>query len=187
AYIPGGALAYERSLVWVDRHGQRTPLKTAAAAIQGLQISPDGGSVALDIDAANANIWILDLARGQKRRLTLQCSNNGPAWAPDGTRSLFTRGRGGAPRLFWQPADGSGQAEPLTSDEFGYPALRGSWSPDGKRVVFQAINPEGQRDIWVVSVSGDRKPAAFLRTPFDESLPTFSPDGRFIAYLSNET
>ncbi len=183
AFLPGGSTEAKRTLTWVDRQGRATPAGPEPAAFQTLQISPDGRSVALDIDGANANIWIHEFGRGGMTRLTLEWSNNGGVWTPDGTRIVFSSARGGRRNLFWQASDGSGKAEPLTSADRLQTGA--SWSPDGKLLLFTEQNPRGGRDLWVL----DRErgtPRAFLQTPFDEFAANFSPDGRFIAYVSDE-
>jgi dipeptidyl aminopeptidase/acylaminoacyl peptidase len=87
--------------------------------------------------------------------------------------------------MFWQPADGSGGAERLSVSE--YQQVDGSWSPDGQVLAFVEVNPTTGRDIWTLRVSGDRKPQPFLRTQFNETTPQFSPDGRWLAYASDES
>ena len=159
------------------------PAGPPPAAFQTLQISPDGRSVALDIDGANANIWIHEFGRGGMTRLTLEWSNNFGVWTPDGTRIAFSSARGGRRNLFWQASDGSGKAEPLTSTDRLQSG--GSWSPDGKLLLFTEQNPRGGRDLWVLD-RAQGTPRAFLQTPFDEFAANFSPDGRFIAYVSDE-
>jgi Tol biopolymer transport system component len=115
-----------------------------------------------------------------------------PAWTPDGKRIAFESNKEGAPNLFWQLADGSGGLERLTTSE--YIQVPMSWSPDGKLLAFMEVNPITGVDIWVLR-TGDpsagseqiREAQPFLRTPFSEGAPAFSPDGRWLAYISNES
>ena len=86
--------------------------------------------------------------------------------------------------MFWQRADGSGGLERLTTSEYTHGPM--SWSPDGQLLAFVEVNPTTGYDIWVLRL-GDRKAQPFLRTPFNESVPQFSPDGRWLAYISNES
>jgi Tol biopolymer transport system component len=98
--------------------------------------------------------------------------------------SPLTQTRRGAANIFWQLADGSGGLERLTTSEYLQAPM--SWSPDGQLLAFHEVNPTTQRDIWVLRMS-DRKAQPFLRTRFDESGPRFSPDGRWLAYMSDES
>jgi serine/threonine-protein kinase len=183
--IRGGATEHQTSVVMVDRNGRKTTVGFPPALYQDLQVSPDGGSVALDVNRANASIWIGDLARATTTRLTLAWSNNGPVWSPDGGRIAFSSGRGGAINIFGQSIDGATTPEQLvTSDRAKRIA---SWSADGEFLAIAEATPGAGRDIWVVPTRGNRTPRAFLRTPFDEYSPKFSPDSRWLAYVSDES
>ena len=84
--------------------------------------------------------------------------------------------------MFWKPADGSGTEERLTTSQ--YPQVAQSWSPDGKVLAFHEVHPTTGRDIWLLPLEGDRKPRPFLQTSFNERVPMFSPDGRWLAWLA---
>jgi Tol biopolymer transport system component len=119
-------------------------------------------------------------------RFTFEGGVNGnAAWTPDGQRIAFqSEKEGSASNIFWQLADGSGGLERLTtSDNSQVPRY---WSGNGQLLVFYEVNPKTQKDIWVLRLS-DRKSQPFLQTLFIEAAPTFSPDGRWLAYLSNES
>ena len=101
---------------------------------------------------------------------------------------------GGTFNLYWMPADGSGAPEPLTTSEPGpgsfpaeNPQYPGSWSPDGQWLAFSVPDPTTGWDIWVLGLQGDRKPRPFLQTPSNEYGPIFSPDGRSLTYVSDES
>jgi Tol biopolymer transport system component len=128
---------------------------------------------------------LYDLSRETLTRLTFEgTSNLNPSWTPDGKRIAFVSNMKGPQNIFWQLADGSGGLERLTNSENGnYPAL---WSRDGQLLAFVEVNPTTGYDIWVLRIS-DHKAEPFLRTPSNEVQPRFSPDGRWIAYASNES
>jgi serine/threonine-protein kinase len=129
-------------------------------------------------------LWLYDLARGTLTRLTESLSYY-PIWTPDGKRLTFLSAVGGTIGLFWMLADGSGAPERLTTSENGqYP---GSWSPDGQWLAFSEPDPTTGYDIWVLGLQGDRKPRPFLQTPSNEYGPIFSPDGRSLMYVSDES
>jgi Tol biopolymer transport system component len=192
-YVPGGIQSAQSRLVWVSRNGAEQPLAAPAHAYLDPRLSPDGRRVAVGITESESQIWLYDLSRETLTRLTFEgSSNTAPAWTPDGKRIAFASNKEGSPNLFWQLADGSGGLERLTTSE--YTQAPNSWSPDGQLLAFQEVNPTTQRDIWVLRMgdpspgSGQvRKAQPFLRTPFNESASRFSPDGRWLAYISNES
>ncbi len=98
----------------------------------------------------------------------------------------FTSNKLGLLNIFWRPADGSGREEQLTTGEHQQQIPR-SWSPDGQQLIFNDVDPITSRDLWVLPLQGDRKPRPFLRTPADEMNGVVSPDGHWLAYVSNES
>jgi serine/threonine-protein kinase len=186
-YVAGKSESPERALTWVARDGRATRLGVPPVPYQDVSISPDGTRAALDIDGANASTWILDLDRTTLTRLTLQWSNNGAYWTPDGSRVGFTSARHGVRTLYWQRVDGQGAAEPVLAGEQPFSVSRATFSSDGHVVVFQALSPGTGQDLWAARLDGARTAKPFLQTSFNESQPALSPDGRWLAYASNET
>jgi serine/threonine protein kinase len=182
-YLSGGLQEVQRKLVWVDRKGAEQTLTAPARAYRTPRISPDGRQVA--VGGVDADIWLYDVTRDSLSRLTFH-SGAVPAWSPDGKRIAFASNGGkGNRNIYWQPADGSGSAEPLTT--FPENAHNtGSWSPDGQVLAFEEVNPSTGYDIWTLTLS-DRKTQAFLHSQFNESAPEFSPDGHWLAYVSDES
>ena len=185
-YVPGSAQAGARRLVWVDRTGLEQALPVPARFYRNPRLSPNdnGQRVALGItEGAGNDIWVYDLTRDTSRRLTLQGSVNGMgAWTPDGKRITFVSNKEGPLNLFWQLADGSGGPERLATSE--YAQTPNSWSPGGQ-LAFSETNPTGY-DIWVWQLS-DHKAQPLLSKRFNESAPQFSPDGHWLAYVSDES
>ena len=124
-----------------------------------------------------------DLSAGTLTQLTFEAANRAPIWSPDGQRAIFASNRNGALNLFALPASGNGSTQRLTTSESLQ--LPGSWSPDGNVLAFMEQHPSTGRDIWLLQRNGDR--TSFLNSEADESAPRFSPDGRWIAYVSNES
>ena len=183
-YVPStGGL--ESTLVWVDRQGLATPLVEDRQAYSRPRLSPDGQRVAVAVQSvANTDIWIYNIGRGTRMRLTVEGNDNSaPVWTPDGTRVTFTSDRDGPRDLYWKPADGSGQAELLLNMNSQNILRPTSWSPDGESLAFYAV--AATRDIWVLPRGGDASP--FVATAFGEGSPLFSPDSRWLAYVSNES
>jgi len=182
-YVPStGGL--DGTLVWVDRQGLATPLIEDRQAYRRPRLSPDGQRVAVAFQSeANSDIWIYDIGRGTRMRLTVEGNNESPVWTPDGTRVTFWSDRDGIQDLYLKPADGSGQAELLLNMNSGNILIPTSWSPDGESLAFYDVT--SSRDIWVLPRGGDGAP--FVVTAFNEGSPLFSPDGRWLAYGSNES
>jgi Tol biopolymer transport system component len=184
-YVPGGIQADQRRMVWVTRTGAEQPSNAPAHAYRGPRISPDGQRIAVAIEEQEAHVWLYDLSRETLTRLTFEGNSNlNPVWTPDGKRIAFTSNKEGPQNLFWQRADGTGGLERLTTSE--YVNTPSSWSPDGQLLAFWEVNATTGWDIWMLRIS-DRKAQPFLQTPFNESVPRFSPDGRWLAYISNES
>jgi serine/threonine-protein kinase len=194
------------SLVWVDRHGKTENLDLPRAIYGPFDISPDGRELAIPVfDDSAADIWIYDISRGTRTRFTFPTVagapslNTNPRWTPDGKHIVYSSGLQASEssdlifRLFWKPADGSREGVPLTSDDSLQRSNAISFSPDGSVLAFYATAPDTGFDLWTLSLKdtdpyrGVRaKPQPFLRTPFLESFPSFSPDGKWIAYMSDE-
>ena len=185
AYVPGRIFNAERELVWVDRRGEATPVTETRRRYAVPSLSPDGRRIAMRVGGENQDVWIQDLARGISTRLTFEAtSESHPVWTPDGRRIIY-RSDSPAFDLYWKATDGSGPAEPLYISEFDKHPL--SVSPDGRTLLYAEAHPETNRDLWLLPLEGERKPEPFLRTPFTETRARFSPDGRWVAYQSDES
>jgi serine/threonine-protein kinase len=186
AYIPGGIVPELRNhLVLVDRTGRVEPLPIPAGPFQLPRLSPDDKRFAVSTSGRDQDVWVADIARGTFTRLTTEGRNAAPVWTPDGTRIVYRSGIRGVEDLFWRPADGSGAAEPITLGERNL--VPGSWSPDSQALAFYDLPDSGGVDIWVQPMNGDQKPQPLIATPFNEGGVDFSPDGRWLAYHSNES
>jgi Tol biopolymer transport system component/predicted Ser/Thr protein kinase len=184
-YAPGGVQSTQRRMVWVDRKGVEQALPAPARTYRYARISPDGERVAAGIEESENHIWLYDLRRETLTRWTFEGGVNiMGAWTPDGKRIAFQSDKEGPQNLYWQLADGGGGLERLTTSE--YINAPNSWSPDGQALAFIEIRPDTGYDILVLRLS-DRKVQPFLRTRFNESAPRFSPDGRWLAYISDES
>lgn len=172
-----------RRLFLVDRKGNRRPITDGSNLPEALSVSPDGKTVVARVIAANDDLWTFDINRGTASRLTFEPGDEiYPVWTPDGKRIAYGTRTGS---IYWRPADGSGQREELSHGNF--PRYPSSFSPDGKWLAIVENTPRG-RDIWILPIGGlDRKPVAFATTEADEWAPKFSPNGRLIAYVSNES
>ena len=126
---------------------------------------------------------MIDLARGAGSRLTFDPGNDtSPVWSPDGSRIAWSANRDGAFQIYQKPASGVGPEELLRKEDVSISP--GSWSADGRFILYTRTDPKTRQDLWVLPLVGDRQPAPFLQTPFPETAGRFSPDGRWIAYNS---
>jgi serine/threonine-protein kinase len=184
-YVPGNAQATARRLISVDSSGSVTPLAAPPRAYASPRLSPDGRMLLVTIAGTTEEIWLYDMSEASLKQITFEAHNSHPIWTPDGRRVTFSSTRSGALNLFTTRADESAAPERLTtSDNLQLP---GSWSPDGAVLAFVEHHPTNGRDIWMLRYPGDRTPYPFVASPFDESAPSFSPDGRWVAYVSNES
>jgi serine/threonine protein kinase len=178
------------TLVWVDRQGKEEPLGAAPDNYQGLKISPDGTKVALEIDAAgNQDIWIWEIPRKTRMKLTFdKAAQTGPLWTPDGKRIVFfSLGGGGFGGVYWKSADGIGEEELLASRP-DKAILPESFSRDGKILALGVVtlSPFGQ-NIGMLFMDGKREIKELLKGKHLETELRISPDGRYVAYQSNES
>ena len=205
AYVPGdlaaGAIP-NGILTWVDRNGVRDPLPAPAMPYLHPRLSPDGTRLAVQTIEANgeSNIWFYDLAgTTQIQALAGPGNNSRPIWTPDSQRLTFSSDRGGTESIWWQPADGSRPAEPLTEPEEGMVHWPDSWSPDGRTLALTKANAgmtNGilsntiDQHVWTLSLDDGAEPQFVAGDiPPNESQAggaEFSPDGRWLAYRSNE-
>ncbi len=176
AYIPGGLRRTD--VVWVDRRGRAEPLSVGQEPRYYLQprLSPDGRQLAIQVSSADDDVWVYDIGRETLSRFTSGANHIYPGWTPDGRYITFLRAPPGV--LLRRPADGSGPEEAILTGGIGIPH---SWSPDGRVLAFTQ-----SRDIWTLRIE-DRTRQPFLQTPFTEWTPMLSPDGRWLAYTSDET
>ncbi len=187
-YSPGQPSGQVRELVWADRNGKtEIPVAAPALTYASLALSPDGTHVAATVVGATVDVHVYDLKRGTLQRLTFEGRNGLPVFTPDGTRVIYSSAptEGALPNLWWRRADGTGAVERLTTSDSAQ--LASSVSPDGTLLAFTQGLPGSNADVFIMPLNGDRKPRPFLTNPWEESGGKFSPDGKWIAYASNET
>jgi Tol biopolymer transport system component len=176
-------------LAWYDRVGKILGTTGDPGDYQDLALSSDGKQLAVTkgrlVDTTN--IWLLDLSRsGASTRFTFgSLVDRSPVWSPDGSRIIFSSNRDGPYNLYQKPANGVKDEEVLLKSSED--KLATSWSRDGRFLLYTAVHPKTKSDIWVLPLEGNRKPVPFLITEFNERQSRFSPDGRWVAYTSDES
>ena len=193
----GGVLAFGTSsgssggsvqLTWLDRQGKKLGTVGTPEDIRGVDLSPDGTRLAAHWHATGprGDIWITDLARGANSRFTYDETqeNASPVWSPDGATIAFSSRRAGKSGVYRKSADGSSQEE-LLVEQIAEVAPNG-WSPDGRSLVYDAANTTGPA-LWMLPLTGDRRPVRLLSGRFAERYGQVSRDGSWIAYASSES
>ena len=185
-------------IYWLDRTGRTEPLHAPPPGPYGIpRFSPDGKRLAYSVfSGSGADIWVNDLERNSSYRLSFIAGvNRWAVWTPDGKNIVFQSTNPDTPGLYWIGSDGSDKAQRLTDGKRA--EIPYSFSPDGKRLAFWVQPGDGGGDILTAPIEGEPgrgaggvrlgKPELFLGTPFNERSPAFSPDGRWLAYASNES
>jgi hypothetical protein len=181
----GGAPIRQVQLTWFDRAGKQVGTIGQPGEYEGLRISPDGQRVAV---TRSRDVWQMEFARGIATRVTF-AGNAGPVavWSPDGQR--IANYKGAPPNLFSHSANGTGDDQRLIESA---DSLRSQdWSPDGKSLLYLVnsnnLSSKTNFDLWVLPMTGNSTPKPFFSTPFREGQGQFSPDGKWVAYTSDES
>ena len=192
-YVPSAGDAtgnLATTLVRVGRDGASTAVAEIVGDARYPRFSPDGSRLAFAIAegagaGGDADLWVLDIDRGTRTRLTFEDNNRFyPTWSPDGTQLAYAEGAGATNRVLVTRADGSGEPETLLDrDERQFPM---SWAPDGSAIALYRDAGVDGRDIEILDLDGDATPVPFLSTPFQDRGVSFSPNGRWLAYVSGE-
>jgi Tol biopolymer transport system component len=192
-----GVLAYQtgttsrtQRLEWLDRTGKTIETVGEPASYEDLALSAEGRKAAVAFREAASpaiNIWITDLDRnGLRKRLTSAATSDIlPVWSQDGSRVAYTSTRGGDWDIYVKQASGAGVEQPLVAGPGNQGAL--DWSADGRFLLYGSNYPGPFFDLWVVPLTGNAKPFAYISTTANENFAEFSADGRWVAYQSNES
>lgn len=191
AFQAGGGGA-DSQVRWFTREAKEAGNVAEPAASRSPSLSPDAQRLALDVvdtSAGNLDLWLYDLKRSVRTRFTFEpLAELDPIWSPDGTQIVFGSNRKGPFGMYLKPADGSAQETEL----FVLPGVDVrplSWSLDGKHLAFLYFDAKNKTraDIWILALSGERKAFPFVQTTFAENWAAFSPDGKWIAFTSDES
>ena len=193
-YVPGTEGRVERTVVWVDRQGREQPLTSLPDDdYRSVDVSPDGTRLAVEVgdgtlaSGIGGDVWIHDLARGTRNRLTTDVAEDqSPLWTPDGRHVVFGSSRGGSWGLFRRNADGTGEAERLLPDSDVQRLIANTWSPEGNTLVFMRSS-NNRSDLALVSLGDETAARLPLESGARGMRAAISPDGNWIAYDSDRT
>jgi serine/threonine protein kinase len=184
-YVTGGIVPdMENSLVWVDQRGNSQPVASFKAPFTSPRLSPDGQRIAYSTRGSESRLQVYDLARGSESPLTGEGNSLFPSWTTDMKRLVFSWWKSGHLNLYRQAADGSSSMERLTASECDQ--YLGSLRSDGVTLAFVEIHPDTGCDIFLLDMQ-NRRVTPFLNSRSIERYPVFSPDGRWLAYSSDES
>jgi len=195
AYIAGRSGQTAATLQWLNRDGTLQPMRSATTTYGStVRFSPDGERLGLTIREGQFDIWLYEWKRDFLVRLstTVQSRNADPVWTPDGRRITFRSSRSGVENIFWQRTDGTSEAQRLTESKVVQFPL--SWHPNGRFLAYREFEKETGSDIWILPFDGDEasgwkpgQPKVFAGGRSEETAAAFSPDGRWLAYQSDES
>lgn len=180
-----GVIPWGNRIARIDRDGSNLRLEPASELTGSPRVSPDGRFLArhrLDAVRSNPDIWVDDLERGSTLRLTTSAENDVmPVWSPDGTQVAYRTGTVDKPTIGFAASDGSGVKRTTACPKS--PCTPSDWSPDGRFLVLTV----GDTDVWTMPVGSEGQAKPLLAEPFAERDARISPDGRWLAYVSDET
>jgi serine/threonine protein kinase/Tol biopolymer transport system component len=188
AYLPGSSTSGGRSLTWVDKKGNPTAINVPTSQFNDVRISPDASRVALlQGSSMSGDVWVYDFARETLTRLTFNTINATPVWSADSKYIYYASVNSGADEttILRRPADGSQDAEKVVT--ITHQAYLKAILPDGETALLDAQRQTADANIFTVSLRPDAKPTAVINTQFNEFGAAASPDGRWLAYQSNES
>ena len=182
-YRTGGG-GSDFQLTWFDQQGKAVGTAgEPSSEFFSVSVSPDGTRLVASRYDQDIALWLVDFPRDTSTRFTFGSFSYARAatWSPDGSRIVFAANDG----IYEKPADGMKDEKPLLKSSQG--EVPTDWSRDGRFLLYDEVDPQTKSDMWVLPLEGDKKPAPFLRTEFNEEDGHFSPDGHYVAYTSDES
>jgi eukaryotic-like serine/threonine-protein kinase len=180
-----GGTGASLQLTWFDRQGAPVGTIGEPGGTCCPRISPDNATVAFTrFDRGPGSIWLYESRRGAYQ-FTFNSANDNPVWSPDSSHLAFFSMLGGGDNLYQKAANGVGKEELLNKGETS--RVPSDWSRDGRYLFFSATDPKTKSDIWVLPLSGDKKPFPYLNQDYNEDLPRLSPNEHWLAYQSDKS
>lgn len=185
AFVSAESFDTDSEVVWVDAAGKISPALPMKRRFSDPRLSPDGRRLAITIEDGQRDVWTYDFDRAVLGRVTSGAASDfGPHWLPDG-RSLVFASETPVFQIFRKAPSAAAPDEPLVQHKYDTQPV--SISPDGKFLVYSQSDPQTRSDLWLMPLTGERKPQPLIASRFREDLADISPDGRWIAYASDES
>jgi serine/threonine-protein kinase len=183
-YVPVMGANAGSEVVWLDRNGAASLVTETRGTWASPRVSSDGKRVLLRKTLVNCELWMYDVESGALGRIVQGPDSHDPIWGPDGRRIVYSQANAGG-KTVTQTVDGTREVRDVPVGD--QRARAQSWSGGNNVLAYTAPGRGTRSDIWTLAMDGAAKPALFLATPFEETVPDISPDGRFIAYVSDES
>ena len=184
-FQPGSFVAYQRNLVWLDRTGKSANVTEGVKPYSSPIISPDGKRIVLTLQGSSFDVWVYDLERDTFTKASFGGDDYEPFWSPDGKMLAYSSSKSGNIQAYVKHGVVQGD-ETMVTDGTAFRNLFG-WTPDGRELILSRENKDTGVDIYAVAVEGDHKPRPIVATPFNQAEASISPDGKWLAYVSDES
>jgi serine/threonine protein kinase len=184
-FQPGTLTSFQRNLVWMDRGGKATNITPEVKPYASPAVSPDGKHIALTLEGSTFDVWVYDLERDALTKVSFGGDDYQPLWSPDGKMLAYSSSKSGHMQLYLKHGVLQGEESMLTDG----PETKAlcAWTPDGREMIFGRQNKDTGWDIYAVTVEGDHKVRPLVVAPFNQGRAHVSPDGKWMAYVSDES
>jgi Tol biopolymer transport system component len=184
-YAPGGFHSFQRNLVWMDRTGKVTKVKDDIQAYATPSLSPDGSKIALTLETSSFDVWVYDLKREVLTKASFGADDYRPHISPDGKMLAYDSSKTGHQQLFLKHGIFEGAETTLTTGPENKELY--GWTPDGRELIFGMQSKDTALDVYAVSIDGEHKVRSLIAAPYNQRDATLSPDGKLLAYVSDES
>lgn len=184
-FQPGALASFQRNLVWMDRTGKTKNIIEEVKPYAFPAISPDGQRIALTLQGSSFNVWVYELGRGTLTKASFGGDDYRPIWSPDGRMLGYDSSKSGNQQIYVKHGIVQG-AETAVTDGPENKEFYG-WTPDGREVIFAQLNKDTGWDLYAAGIEGDHKPRPLVVAPFNQKDARLSPDGKWLAYVSDES
>jgi serine/threonine protein kinase/Tol biopolymer transport system component len=185
AFQPGTLMSYPRNLVWVDRSGKVTNITQEIRPYNAPAVSPDGKRIALTLQGSTFDVWVYEMERDALTKVSFGGDDYLPHWSPDGKALAYLSSKSGFLQVYVKHGILQGEESVVT----GGPELKGLYdcTPDGREIIFARKNKDTGWDLYAAAIEGDHKPRPLVVMPFNQTTASVSPDGKWLAYVSDES
>ena len=184
-FQPGSLTSFQYNLVWMDRNGKATNITEEIRPYAFPAISHDGRRIALTLQSSTFDVWVYELARDTMTKVSFGSDDYRPQWSPDGKLLAYDSSKSGQQQVYVKHDMGQGTEEVVTDGPAGKALY--DWTADGREVIFGRQNKDSGWDIYAAPIQGDHKPRPLVETPFNQTEARVSPDGKWLAYVSDES